>query len=206
MSDLKKNVSELFEGWNTIPNWLSFIRIASIPFFIVLFLKGKVLAAVILMICAALTDLFDGKIARKYNQVSNLGKILDPIADKLSQMAIVVVLIVTYWNNAIKYLFMFFIAKEVVMLIGGAILISIGLRPVAAEMWGKVATNVFYIGTIIILALGENGALCSFLKGFHLPNAVIWIIVIIAAVSALISLLGYAPGFVKQIKEKKVNK
>ena len=206
MSDLKKNISELFEGWNTIPNWLSFIRIASIPFFIVLFLKGKVLAAVILMICAALTDLFDGKIARKFNQVSNLGKILDPIADKLSQMAIVVVLIVTYWNNAIKYLFMFFIAKEVVMLIGGAILISIGLRPVAAEMWGKVATNVFYIGTIIILALGENGALCPYLNGFELPSAVTWAIVIIAAVSALVSLLGYAPGFVKQIKEKKENK
>ncbi len=203
MSDLKKNLSELFEGWNTIPNWLSFIRIACIPFFIVLFLKGHILAAVILMFCAALTDLFDGKIARKYNQVSNLGKILDPIADKLSQMAIIIVLIVTYWDNAIKYLFMFFIAKEVVMLIGGALLLSIGLRPTAAEMWGKVATNVFYIGMIIILALGENGALCKYLNGFHLPSAVTWAIVIIAALSALISLLGYAPGFIKQLKEKK---
>lgn len=77
MSDLKKNVSELFEGWNTIPNWLSFIRIALIPVFAVLFLKGYVLTAVIVMIVAALTDLFDGKIARKFNQVSNLGKILD---------------------------------------------------------------------------------------------------------------------------------
>lgn len=205
MSDLKKNISELFEGWNTIPNWLSFIRIALIPVFAVLFLKGYVLAAVIVMICAALTDLFDGKIARKFNQVSNLGKILDPIADKLSQMAIVIVLIVTYWDNAIKYLFMFFIAKEIVMLLGGALLLSKGMRPTAAEIWGKVATTVFYIGMVFILAFGKNGALCD-ITGFTLPDIVTWIIVAISAVCTLVSLLGYAPGFFRQLKENKKNK
>lgn len=206
MSELKKNINELFEGWNTIPNWLSFIRIALIPVFVVLFLKGHILVAVIIMTLAALTDLFDGKIARKFNQVSNLGKILDPIADKLSQMAIVIVLIVTYWSSTLKYLFMFFIAKEVVMILGGALLLSLGMRPTAAEMWGKVATNVFYIGMIIILAIGENGALCPLLKGFCLPTPVTWAIVIIAAISALVSLFGYAPGFIRQLKENKANK
>lgn len=202
MSDLKKNVSDLLQGWNTIPNWLSFIRIALIPVFVVLFLKGHMLTAVIIMICAALTDLFDGKIARKFNQVSNLGKILDPIADKLSQMAIVVVLIVTYWDNAIKYLFMFFIAKEVIMIIGGGLLLALGMRPTAAEIWGKVATNVFYIGMIFILAFGKNGALCD-ITGFTLPDVVTWILVAISAVCTLISLLGYAPGFIRQLKENK---
>ena len=202
MSELKKNISELFEGWNTIPNWLSFIRIALIPVFAILFVKGYVLPAVIIMICAALTDLFDGKIARKFNQVSNLGKILDPIADKLSQMAIVIVLIITYWENAIKYLFMFFIVKELIMIIGGAVLLSLGMRPTAAEIWGKVATNVFYIGMIFILAFGKNGALCE-LTGFTLPDAVTWVLVAISAVCTLISLLGYAPGFIRQIKENK---
>lgn len=206
MDDFKKNMGELFDGWNTIPNWLSFIRIALIPVFVVLFLKGHILTAVIVMALAAITDLFDGKIARKFNQISNLGKLLDPIADKLSQMAIVIVLIVTYWDSAIKYLFMFFIAKEVVMIIGGVILLSMGMRPTAAEIWGKVATNVFYIGMIIILALGENGALCKYLNGFHLPSAVTWIIVILAAISALVSLLGYAPGFIKQLKSKNSDK
>ncbi|MGN0521638.1 MAG: CDP-alcohol phosphatidyltransferase family protein [Eubacterium sp.] len=202
MNDFKKNISELFEGWNTIPNWLSFIRIALIPVFAVLFIKGHVLTAVIIMICAALTDLFDGKIARKFNQVSNLGKILDPIADKLSQMAIVIVLIVTYWDNAIKYLFMFFIVKELIMIIGGAVLLSVGLRPTAAEIWGKIATNVFYIGMIFILAFGKNGALCN-ITGFTLPDAVTWVLVAISAVCTLISLLGYAPGFIRQLKSKK---
>lgn len=202
MSTLKENVHDLFDGWNTIPNWLSFIRIALIPVFAVLFVRGHQLVAVIVMICAALTDLFDGKIARKFNQVSNLGKILDPIADKLSQMAIVIVLLYTYWENPIKYLFFFFIVKEVLMLLGGALLLSKGMRPTAAEIWGKVATNVFYIAMIIILAFGENGALCN-VTHFTLPSVVTWVLVALSAVSALVSLLGYVPGFLKQLKENK---
>ena len=202
MSTLKENVHDLFDGWNTIPNWLSFIRIALIPVFAVLFVQGHQLVAVIVMICAALTDLFDGKIARKFNQVSNLGKILDPIADKLSQMAIVIVLLYTYWENPIKYLFFFFIVKEVLMLLGGALLLSKGMRPTAAEIWGKVATNVFYIAMIIILAFGENGALCN-VTHFTLPSVVTCVLVALSAVSALVSLLGYVPGFLKQLKENK---
>lgn len=202
MSTLKENVHDLFDGWNTIPNWLSFIRIALILVFAVLFVQGHQLVAVIVMICAALTDLFDGKIARKFNQVSNLGKILDPIADKLSQMAIVIVLLYTYWENPIKYLFFFFIVKEVLMLLGGALLLSKGMRPTAAEIWGKVATNVFYIAMIIILAFGENGALCN-VTHFTLPSVVTWVLVALSAVSALVSLLGYVPGFLKQLKENK---
>lgn len=202
MSTLKENVHDLFDGWNTIPNWLSFIRIALIPVFAVLFVQGHQLVAVIVMICAALTDLFDGKIARKFNQVSNLGKLLDPIADKLSQMAIVIVLLYTYWENPIKYLFFFFIVKEVLMLLAGALLLSKGMRPTAAEIWGKVATNVFYIAMIIILAFGENGALCN-VTHFTLPSVVTWVLVALSAVSALVSLLGYVPGFLKQLKENK---
>lgn len=202
MSTLKENMKDLFQGWNTIPNWLSFIRIALIPVFAVLFVQGHQLVAVIIMILAALTDLFDGKIARKFNQVSNLGKLLDPIADKLSQMAIVIVLLYSYWDNPIKYLFFFFIAKEVVMILGGALLLSKGMRPTAAEIWGKVATNVFYIAMIIVLAFGKNGALCD-ITGFTLPDVLTWILVILSALSALISLLGYAPGFIRQLKENK---
>ena len=202
MSTLKENVHDLFDGWNTIPNWLSFIRIALIPVFAVLFVQGHQLVAVIVMICAALTDLFDGKIARKFNQVSNLGTILDPIADKRSQMAIVIVLLYTYWENPIKYLFFFFIVKEVLMLLGGALLLSKGMRPTAAEIWGKVATNVFSIAMIIILAFGENGALGN-VTHFTLPSVVTWVLVALSAVSALVSLLGYVPGFLKQLKENK---
>lgn len=202
MSEFNGNIKDLLKGWNTIPNWLCFLRIALIPVFAVLFLQDHVIAAIVVIAVAELTDLFDGMIARKFNQVSELGKMLDPIADKLSQMSIVIVLIIKYWDNAIKYLFMFFIAKEIIMLIGGAILISKGLRPVAAEMWGKVATTVFCIVMIFVLAFGEGGALCDIVN-FTLPNVVTWILVSISAVCTLASLFGYIPGFLKQMKEKK---
>ena len=202
MSEFNGNIKDLLKGWNTIPNWLCFLRIALIPVFAVLFLQDHVIAAIVVIAVAELTDLFDGMIARKFNQVSELGKMLDPIADKLSQTSIVIVLIIKYWDNAIKYLFMFFIAKEIIMLIGGAILISKGLRPVAAEMWGKVATTVFCIVMIFVLAFGEGGALCDIVN-FTLPNVVTWILVSISAVCTLASLFGYIPGFLKQMKEKK---
>lgn len=202
MSDFKTNMKELFTGCLTIPNFLSLIRIFLIPVFAVLLINDHFVAAIIVIVFAQLTDMFDGMIARRFNQVSALGKMLDPIADKLSQISIIIVLIVKYWDNAIKYLFFFFIAKEVLMLIGGAILIAMGLRPSAAEIWGKVATTVFCVVMILVLAVGENGALCEVLN-FTLPNAVTWVLVSISAICTLCSLLGYVPGFLKQIKEKK---
>lgn len=208
MSKLKDNVKDLFDNWNTIPNWLCFLRIALIPVFTVLFVKEIYIAAFVTMIIAALTDVFDGKIARKYNMVSNLGKILDPIADKLSQIAIVIILLVKFWDGPLKYILFLFIIKELLMVIGGALLMSKGMRPVAAEIWGKVATTVFYIFMITIIAIGPNGALLSidFFSSWELSDTVITIMVIISAVFAFISLFGYAPGFIRQLKENKKNK
>lgn len=209
MSKFNENVKDLFTNWNTIPNWLCFLRIALIPVFSVLFIKENYIPAFVLMIIAALTDAIDGKIARKFNMVSNLGKILDPIADKLSQMAIVIILIVKFWSfeGILKYLFFLFIIKEVLMLIGGAVLLSKGMRPVAAEIWGKVATTIFYIFMIAIIALGgPNGALVGVWFFKELPTTVMTVMVIISAVLAFVSLFGYAPGFIKQIKESKDNK
>lgn len=208
MSKFQENVKDLFTNWNTIPNWLSFLRIALIPVFTVLFIKNYYIPAFIIMILAAATDAVDGKIARKYNMISNLGKLLDPIADKLSQVAIVIILIIKFWSfeGPLKYLLFLFIFKELVMVIGGAILLSIGLRPVAAEIWGKVATTVFYIFMIAIIALGPNGALVGVWFFKALPTPVIYAMVIISVILAFVSLFGYAPGFIKQIKEKKNSK
>ncbi len=152
------------------------------------------------MVVAALTDLFDGKIARKFNQVSNLGKILDPIADKLSQMAIVIILIYKFWD--IKYfrvLLFMFIAKELLMLIGGGLLLSKGLRPSPAEMVGKVATTVFYVFMIMIIAFGgENAAIKNIL-----PEPVMIGMVVISLILTFAAMFSYVPGFIKQLKEKK---
>lgn len=205
MNKFNENVKDLFENWNTIPNWLCFIRIALIPVFTALFVKEQYIAAFITMIVAALTDVFDGKIARKFNMVSNLGKILDPIADKLSQIAIVIILLVKFWDGPLKYILFLFIFKELLMVIGVGILMAKGMRPVAAEVWGKLATVVFYTFMITIIAIGPNGALLSIdlFKGLELNNTVIMIMVIISAILAFASLFGYAPGFIRQLKENK---
>ena len=205
MSKFNENVKDLFENWNTIPNWLCFIRIALIPVFTAPFVKEQYIAAFITMIVAALTDVFDGKIARKFNMVSNLGKILDPIADKLSQIAIVIILLVKFWDGPLKYILFLFIFKELLMVIGAGILMAKGMRPVAAEVWGKLATVVFYTFMITIIAIGPNGALLSIdlFKGLELNNTVIMIMVIISAILAFASLFGYAPGFIRQLKENK---
>jgi len=203
---LKDNLKDLFDGWNTIPNWLCFLRIALIPVFSVMFIKGQYIAAFIIMIVGALTDLFDGKIARKFDMVSNLGKILDPIADKLSQMAIVIILIVKFWDGYLRYILFLFIVKELLMLAGGALLLSKGLRPTAAEMWGKIATTVFYVFMIAIIALGGESSALYGVKGFEhliLSDSVITVMIVISAVLTFVSLFGYVPGFVKQIKENK---
>ena len=208
MSKFNDNIKDLFTNWNTIPNWMCFVRIALIPVFTVMFIKGMYIPAFIVMIVAAMTDVFDGKIARKFNMVSNLGKMLDPIADKLSQMAIVIILIVKFWDGYLKYILFLFIVKELLMIIGGAVLLSKGMRPVAAEVWGKVATVVFYTFMIIIIALGGKGCALynvAFFKPFILPEWLITVMVVISAILAFVSLFGYLPGFLKQIKENKQN-
>lgn len=206
MSKFNENVKDLFENWNTIPNWMCFVRIALIPVFTVMFIKGAYIPAFITMIVAALTDVFDGKIARKFNMVSNLGKILDPIADKLSQIAIVIILIVKFWDGYLKYILFLFIVKELLMVIGGALLLSKGMRPVAAEAWGKAATVVFYTFMIIIIALGGEGCALydvALFRPIILPEWLITTMVVISACLAFISLFGYLPGFLRQLKENK---
>lgn len=206
MSKFNENVKDLFTNWNTIPNWLCFLRIALIPVFSILFIKGMYIPAFIIMAVAAITDLFDGKIARKFNMVSNLGKILDPIADKLSQIAIVIIMIVKFWDGYLKYILFLFIVKELIMVCGGALLLAKGMRPVAAEIWGKVATTVFYIFMIVIIALGGEGCALYDVAIFQkliLPEWLITTMVVISAALAFVSLFGYAPGFIRQIKDNK---
>jgi len=205
----KAEEEKLFYHWNTIPNWLCFLRIALIPVFSVLFVKGYYIPAFIVMIVAALTDLLDGKIARKYNMVSNLGKNLDPLADKLSQMAIVIILIVHFWDGYLKYILALFIVKELIMIIAGVILLAMGMRPGAAEIWGKIATTVFYIFMITIIAIGGEGSALynvAFFKPFILSDTVITVMVIISLIFMIVSILGYVPGFFKQLREHKEEK
>ncbi len=204
---MKENLKSLFTGCLTVPNLLSLIRILLIPVFGVLFYNGEPLWAVVVLVISGLTDLFDGKIARRFNQVSELGKILDPVADKLTQITIAIVIFLVLNKSQdptmrwFKWVFLFFLFKELVMILGGAVMLAIGLRPGAAEIYGKVATCVFYAVMVVVLAFGpEIGALRNW---FTLPTPVMIVLVIISALLTFVALLSYLPSTFRQFKERK---
>lgn len=204
---MKAILKEYLTGCLTIPNLLSLIRIALIPVFAVLFNDGNYVWAIIVLAVSGLTDFFDGKIARKFNQISALGKLLDPIADKLSQITIAVVFYLAFSNSsdetvkAFSWIFLIFLIKEAIMVIGGAIMIMFGLKPVAAEMPGKIATFAFYTIMCVIMAFGPDIGI--FKDAFILPATVMLVLVGISVVLTIIAFLSYVPGVLNQIKEKK---
>lgn len=203
---MKAILKEYFTGCLTIPNLLSLIRIALIPVFAVLFYDGEYGWAVLVLALSGSTDFFDGKIARKFNQISALGKLLDPIADKLTQITIAIVFYLTFSNSSdetvktFSWIFLIFIAKEVVMVIGGAIMIMLGLKPVAAEMPGKVATFAFYVIMCLIMAFGPDIGILS--NVFTLPAAAMIVLVCISLVLTIVAFLSYLPGVFRQVKER----
>ncbi len=203
-------MSSLFSNWKTVPNLLSLIRILLIPVFAVLFYKGYYIWAVVAIVLSGLSDLFDGKIARRFNQVSELGKVLDPVADKLTQVTIAVLLFVSFKNcsntsmKAFSWVFLYFLGKEGLMLLLGGIMLAMKCRPIAAEIYGKAATTVFYISMGLIVGFGpEIGALRNL---FTLPNAVVMGLVIICAVFTTIALLSYVSPSIKEVKRVKAEK
>lgn len=204
-----ENIKKIFAGSLTIPNLLSVIRIILIPVFGVLFYNGHVLASVIVLFVSGLTDFFDGKIARKFNQISELGKMLDPIADKLTQMTIAVVLFLEFNKSTnptmqwFKWVFLFFIAKELLMVLVGMVMVALGLKPSAAVIWGKLATAAFYFVMILVVGFGpEVGALRNI---FTLPDTLMIVLVIISAILTFVALLSYIPGTLTQFKKEKQN-
>ncbi len=200
-------MKDLFKGCWTIPNLLSFIRILLIPVFAYLFYNDQKIAAVAVLAISGLSDTFDGQIARKFNQVSALGKILDPVADKLTQITIAVMLLIDFRNaennliRAFGWVFLVFLIKEAVMIIGGLVMLLMNIRPGAAEIWGKLATLIFYCGMTVIIAIGPEVGALNELVGFELPEIVTGIIVVISAIMTIVAFLSYMPETFRQFKE-----
>ena len=202
-------MKDLFTGCLTVPNLISVIRIILIPFFAFYFMQGEFVVAVIILALSGLSDCIDGKIARRFNQISALGKLLDPLADKLTQITLAVILFLTFNKaedsmlKAFSWVFLVFIAKEFVMVLGSVIMLSIGLRPGAAEIYGKVATLAFYVVMIFIIGFGpEVGA---FRNLFTIPNPLMMILVVISAILTMVAFFSYIPDVIRQAKEKKAN-
>ena len=140
----------------TVPNVLSLLRIAILPAFIILYLFSREYqsdamqyTAFALLIVSGLTDCLDGFIARRFNQASEIGKLLDPIADKLTQVAVLLCLATQY--RAFLPLLFICTVKELLQGVGGLILLGKGgvMRP--SKWYGKVSTAVFYVSVAAIV-------------------------------------------------------
>ena len=134
----------------TIPNLLSLIRILLIPFIIWLYCAQKAyLCTIIVIALSGFTDIIDGKIARKFNMVSDVGKVLDPVADKLTQATLVICLTARYqWMWALLALFA---VKECLMLLWGYLTLKITDTIHSAKWYGKLSTVVLYAVMMILI-------------------------------------------------------
>lgn len=139
----------------TIPNLLSLFRLFLIPVYIILYLNATdtqdyILAASILAV-SCITDLIDGKIARHFNLISTVGKILDPIADKATQFSLIICLALKY--PVLWYLLTLFVIKEGFMLIAGSLRLKKGKMLKGALMSGKVCTTILFVSLILLVLL-----------------------------------------------------
>lgn len=117
----------------SIPNLMGYFRILMIPVFCYLYIgKQRYLAASAAVLLSSLTDLFDGKIARKFNMVTELGKLLDPVADKLTHGALALCLALRY--PLMWALILLLIVKEGYMAVMGAVLLKKG-KKLNGAMW-----------------------------------------------------------------------
>ena len=183
----------MFKNWKkeifTIPNLLSLFRLLLIPLYITIYLNAKnqqdlFLAASILAV-SCLTDLIDGKIARRFNMISHVGKILDPLADKLTQFSLIICLLSRY--KTLLYIVPLFVIKESFQLIAGGIsIIKNGKMLKGAQLTGKISTTVLFISLIILVLMN------------HLPESAVTIITLIDYILLFVAFADYILVYIKK--------
>ena len=183
-----KNKKVLFN----IPNCLCFFRILLIPLFLYVYFvadfKNRYIVAAFVLVISGISDFLDGFIARKFNMVTDFGKFIDPVADKLTQFVLAITLLFSYPLAWI--LLIIIILKDLMLAIVGLYLYDYGLKITGASWWGKIATAYFYIIAIVLI-------------GLHIPNTVIsFVLIITGSVLMLLSFILYAKELRYMVKEK----
>lgn len=135
----------------TIPNILSVLRILLIVPFIILFMRESYLEAGVVIVLSGLTDMFDGLIARAFNQKSDLGLLLDPLADKLTLISVVIS--VTMKLRYVLPVTLILLIKEFIMMLGGIYLIRNKIEVPPSKWYGKLATIAFYTTASVLVYL-----------------------------------------------------
>lgn len=177
---MKVDKKELFY----IPNLLTYLRIILIPVIMVLYLNYHDIAALICLCISMLGDFLDGKIARRYHQVSELGILLDPVADKFTQGMIVICMCIRY--PVLWWLFGIEAVKEFFMIFAGAYTIRRYRCKLGGASWyGKVGTGV------------TDFTLLAFMLFPNMPDSVRTALMIFCAAWMVLTLSLYARSYVR---------
>lgn len=184
------------EDWFTIPNILSYVRILMIPIYVYLYINAETsrdyyIVAVVLIL-SGMTDALDGIIARKTGQITNLGKVLDPFADKLTQVAVVSAMFIE--RPYILPLLVLFIFKELYLLVNNIILMRKNIIMDGAMWFGKLATATFYVCMFLLIVFP------------YIDKSQSIFLIRITAAFQLLSLFGYARWFIGKYKDNKIGK
>lgn len=178
-----------------LPNKLTVLRVIMVPFFVFFMLTdvggtANKWIALVLFIVASLTDMLDGKIARKYNLVTNFGKFMDPLADKLLVSAAMICLIAT--GQLAAWIVIIIISREFIIS-GFRLVASDNGIVIAASYWGKFKT-VFQMLMIIVLIANIN------LPFFAVLGT---ILTYVALILTIVSLIDYIAKNKDVLKEQK---
>lgn len=184
--DLKK---ELKEQALSIPNLLSYFRLLLIPAFVILYMQEKFPAALAVLAASGLSDTLDGRIARKYNMVTDLGKFIDPVADKLTQFAMIICVATRF--PAMWILLIIHTVKELIMLVFGIYILRKTDTVNSAKWYGKLCTGVIY-AVMMVHVIVPN-----------IPLAVSNACVVLCAGLIIMCFVMYSLRYVKLLRETK---
>ena len=172
----------------TIPNLLSGLRILILPFIVWYYHKECYTEVIILLLLSGLTDIVDGFIARKFNMISDFGKIIDPIADKLTQGTLLICLALIH--KIIFFLISVFALKEFAMALMGYMNIKTHAEVNSAKWHGKLNTVIIYF-TIFLLIIFPN-----------IPKPAVAVMVFLCMAIIIISFILYTKFYIKILRSK----
>ena len=187
-TSFREKVRKLFSNVWTVPNVLTILRLILIPVFVVLFFRNQRKAALVVFVVASLTDMLDGFLARKLNQITDFGKLFDPLADKLM---VITVMVCQGIAGVLPWAAIIIVAvKELIMVIGGMFMLKHNVV-VYSNYVGKAAM-VFFIASLLLSFFHEE--LDAW--GVQLDVILLWITVGLA----LVALVVYAVDAAKKLK------
>ena len=185
-----------------IPNALTIVRFILVPFIVYYILTGQYITGFIVLTISGLTDILDGCIARKFNFITNFGKLVDPLADKTTQIAVLASL--TFKNIVPLWILIIVFIKEILMVAGASFLY--GKKLVVSSRWyGKLATVLFYVAIVCSLFIEVNPNIKTPLFGFDNYIYIDDYIYYLAVLTTIFSLVMYFRQFYQQGYLKKEN-